>query len=258
MFIAEYHIGRGPLATQRRRKVMSGLDAQKARIEASKAAGRADNYEGGMPHSAVGGRNDAAWSSVTSGGTAGTNRRGSVGAHAKDLRGDLDAQQLNTFTRWWNSHLALCDPPLKVEDLLTDIQPGVLSIRLLEVLSQSSCGKFAKKPIGKFQKLENHNIFLGQLKARNIRLVNIGAEDLMEGDLKLVLGLTWTLILRYEIHEVRAPCDRESESCRQPALDSRATPVRFALRADPCGGCLSPPLRVARAIASSEPPRRTC
>ena len=45
--------------------------------------------------------------------------------------------------------------------------------------------------------LENHNVFLSQLKAKSIKLVNIGAEDLAGGDQKLVLGLTWTLILRY-------------------------------------------------------------
>ena len=49
--------------------------------------------------------------------------------------------------------------------------------------------------------LENHNIFLAQLKAKSIKLVNIGAEDLWSGDRKLVLGLTWTLILRYELHQ---------------------------------------------------------
>ena len=33
------------------------------------------------------------------------------------------------------------------------------------------------------------------------RVVNIGPDDLKAGDQKLVLGLTWTLILRYEIHQ---------------------------------------------------------
>ena len=32
-----------------------------------------------------------------------------------------------------------------------------------------------------------------------MKLVNIGAEDLHDGKKKLVLGLTWTLILKYEI-----------------------------------------------------------
>ena len=70
------------------------------------------------------------------------------------------------------------------------------------MLSQSSIGKFNVDAAGKkFQMLENHNLFLQRLKESDIKLVNIGAEDLIEGDKKLILGLTWTLILRYEIHQ---------------------------------------------------------
>jgi hypothetical protein len=61
--------------------------------------------------------------------------------------------------------------------------------------------QYNKKPVGKFMQLENHNIFLNQLKAKSIKLVNIGGEDLWSGDRKLILGLTWTLILRYELHQ---------------------------------------------------------
>ena len=43
----------------------------------------------------------------------------------KDLHDKLDAHQLRTFTRWWNSHLAQVD--LAVEDLCEDIKPGVVS-----------------------------------------------------------------------------------------------------------------------------------
>ena len=119
-------------------------DEQKARVEASKAAGRAENYaEGGVPHSAVAGRNDAAWESVASGNTGDKpalyRGRSSGENMRKNLRGDLDAQQLNTFTRWWNSWLIQIN--VKVKDLCEEIKPGVISIKLLEVLSDSSCGK---------------------------------------------------------------------------------------------------------------------
>ena len=43
----------------------------------------------------------------------------------KTLRADLDAQQLRTFTRWWNSYLI--DVNLEVHALLEDIKPGVVS-----------------------------------------------------------------------------------------------------------------------------------
>ena len=52
--------------------------------------------------------------------------------------------------------------------------------------------------------LENNNIFLAQLKAKGIRLVNIAGEDIVDGKRTLLLGLTWTLILRYEIQKYGA------------------------------------------------------
>jgi hypothetical protein len=50
--------------------------------------------------------------------------------------------------------------------------------------------------------LENHSTFLKHLDAEGIKLVNIGSEDLSTGNQKLVLGLTWTLILKYEMAKV--------------------------------------------------------
>ena len=145
---------------------------------------------------------DSSWQSGKSGGPK--ERRGS--AKIGELRAELDAQQIRTFTRWWNSWLSLVK--LKITDLNEDIKPGVYPIRLLEVLSDSSCGKFDKHPKSKFQWLANHNLFLQQLKAKSIKIVNIGPEDLAgtsedseESHRKLVLGLTWTLILRYEIQK---------------------------------------------------------
>ena len=165
------------------------------KVEESKAAGRADNYDNLKGKGAQG---DDSWK----GGGEREGRGGSI--TRQNLRGDLDAQQLNTFTRWWNSWLIHAN--VKVKDLTEEIRPGVISIKLLEQLSDSSCGKYSKKPVGKFQQLENHNLFLNQLKAKQIKLVNIGAEDLWSGDRKLVLGLTWTLILRYEIHQFGMRC----------------------------------------------------
>lgn len=52
--------------------------------------------------------------------------------------------------------------------------------------------------------LENQCTFLRMLADRSIYLVNIGGEDLVEGNPKLVLGLTWTLIQRYEMHKFGA------------------------------------------------------
>ena len=112
----------------------------------------------------------------------------------------LKTDQEIVFTRWWNMNLMQID--LSVDDLTEDIKSGVLPVRLLEVLSNSSLGKIHENPEGKlFKMLENQNVFLTWLKKSDMKLVGIGAEDLVGGNKTLVLGLTWTLILRYEIHK---------------------------------------------------------
>ena len=151
------------------------------------------------------------------------------------LRSEQDKQQTRSFLKWWNTHLALHkDGSVQMEDLFEDVQPGILPIKLLECLSSSSCGRYSKKPISKFQKLENANIFLNQLKARSIKLVNIGAEDLVSGDKKLILGLTWTLILRYEIHEFGV-AEKDLFGWVQQLVREKGGGSDFTLRARACG-----------------------
>ena len=58
-------------------------------------------------------------------------------------RAAQDRQQTRSFTRWWNLHLAQHGDGgnYHVQDLFEDIKSGILPIKLLEVLSDSSCGK---------------------------------------------------------------------------------------------------------------------
>eukprot|EP00004_Rigifila_ramosa_P016918 TRINITY_DN405_c0_g1_i5.p1 TRINITY_DN405_c0_g1~~TRINITY_DN405_c0_g1_i5.p1 ORF type:complete len:932 (-),score=246.30 TRINITY_DN405_c0_g1_i5:34-2649(-) len=60
--------------------------------------------------------------------------------------------------------------------------------------------KFNKAPKISVQYMENINAALGFLsKEESIKLVNIGNADLIEGNLKIILGLVWSLILKYQI-----------------------------------------------------------
>ena len=52
------------------------------------------------------------------------------------------------------------------------------------------------------QRFENVNIALGYIKRRGIHLTNIGAEDVVDGNRKIILGLIWTLILRFTISDI--------------------------------------------------------
>ena len=84
------------------------------------------------------------------------------------------------------------------------MKPGAMCVNLIEVLSGSLAGKHHATPKTKYQMLENQGVFLDMLRSKGIRLVNIGNEDLVEGNRTLILGLTWTLILRYEIQKYGA------------------------------------------------------
>ena len=46
-------------------------------------------------------------------------------------------------------------------------------------------------------RLENRNQALKFITADGVKLVIIDAQNIVDGDLKLVLGLLWTLILKY-------------------------------------------------------------
>merc|ERR1719430_1501369 len=115
--------------------------------------------------------------------------------------------QENTFTRWVNHQLSQVnqvihqhrpDEPL-VSSLKTDFVDGLLLIKLVETLSGRKVSRHNKKPTFRSQKLENVNIALSFLEADGLTLVNIDSTDIVDGKLKLILGLVWTLILHYSI-----------------------------------------------------------
>ncbi|CAF9904428.1 hypothetical protein IMSHALPRED_000050 [Imshaugia aleurites] len=89
-----------------------------------------------------------------------------------------------------------------VKNLVTDLSDGVILIHLLEVLGNESLGRYASKPKLRVQRFENVNVALNFIKARGIQMTNIGAEDVVDGNRKIILGLIWTLILRFTINDI--------------------------------------------------------
>ncbi|OTF83010.1 hypothetical protein BLA29_011284, partial [Euroglyphus maynei] len=83
-----------------------------------------------------------------------------------------------------------------VVDLFEDIRDGNNLISLLEVLS----GETLPREKGKLRvhHLQNVRTCLQFLKNRNIKLVNIRADDIVDGNPKLTLGLIWTIILHFQ------------------------------------------------------------
>lgn len=75
-------------------------------------------------------------------------------------------------------------------------------IHLLECLSSDALGRYAAKPKLRVQRFENANLSLDFIKSRGIQMTNIGAEDIVDGNRKIILGLIWTLILRFTISDI--------------------------------------------------------
>lgn len=108
---------------------------------------------------------------------------------------ERDAIQKKTFTKWVNKHLKKVNR--HVNDLFEDLRDGLNLISLLEVLS----GEHLPRERGRmrFHMLQNVQMALDFLRYKKIKLVNIRAEDIVDGNPKLTLGLIWTIILHFQV-----------------------------------------------------------
>uniref|UniRef100_A0A8D0DE28 Filamin B n=1 Tax=Sander lucioperca TaxID=283035 RepID=A0A8D0DE28_SANLU len=128
---------------------------------------------------------------------------GPMPATEKDLAEDAPWKKIqqNTFTRWINEHLKCVNK--RIGDLQLDLGDGLRLIALLEVLSHKNMyRKYHPRPNFRQMKLENVSV-----------LVSIDSKAIVDGNLKLILGLVWTLILHYSISmPVWEGEDEEAES----------------------------------------------
>jgi len=118
------------------------------------------------------------------------------------------AIQKKTFTKWMNSFLLKAR--MEVEDLFTDLADGKKLLKLLEIISGEKLGKPNSGKM-RVHKVENVNKSLAFLHTK-VRLESIGAEDIVDGNPRLILGLIWTIILRFQIQEIEIEVDEENES----------------------------------------------
>ncbi|KAG9509949.1 Microtubule-actin cross-linking factor 1, partial [Fragariocoptes setiger] len=108
---------------------------------------------------------------------------------------ERDAIQKKTFTKWINKYLAKSG--CRINDLFQDIRDGRHLISLLEILS----GSMLPRERGRMRvhMLQNVQIALNYIKFRQVKLVNIRPEDIVDGNQKLILGLIWTIILHFQL-----------------------------------------------------------
>ncbi|XP_061300191.1 LOW QUALITY PROTEIN: filamin-A-like [Pezoporus flaviventris] len=141
---------------------------------------------------------------------------GEMPATEKELAEDAPWKRIqqNTFTRWCNEHLKAVQK--RVGNLQTDLGDGLRLIALLEVLSQKKLGRrYNARPTFRQMQLENVSVALDFLERENIKLVSIDSKAIVDGNLKLILGLVWTLILHYSISMPVWDEEDEEEAKRQ-------------------------------------------
>ncbi|XP_056639463.1 dystonin isoform X41 [Diorhabda sublineata] len=114
------------------------------------------------------------------------------------FKDERDAVQKKTFTKWVNKHLKKARR--QIRDLFEDLRDGHNLISLLEVLTGEQLPR--EKGQMRFHMLHNIDTALHFLRCKNVKLVNIRSEDIVDGNPKLTLGLIWTIILHFQISDI--------------------------------------------------------
>uniref|UniRef100_A0A8C6PSZ7 Actinin, alpha 2b n=1 Tax=Nothobranchius furzeri TaxID=105023 RepID=A0A8C6PSZ7_NOTFU len=116
-----------------------------------------------------------------------------------------------TFTAWCNSHLRKAGT--QIENIEDDFRNGLKLMLLLEVISGE---RLPKPDRGKmrFHKIANVNKALEFITSKGVKLVSIGAEEIVDGNVKMTLGMIWTIILRFAIQDISVEGEMISHKVR--------------------------------------------
>ncbi|XP_043118343.1 spectrin beta chain, erythrocytic isoform X1 [Puntigrus tetrazona] len=136
----------------------------------------------------------------------------------KALADEREAVQKKTFTKWVNSILARVS--CRISDLYLDLRDGRMLIKLLEVLSGERLPKPTKGRM-RIHCLENVDKALQFLKEQRVHLENMGSHDIVDGNHRLILGLIWTIILRFQIQDIVVETGQADQTGRQETRSAK-------------------------------------
>eukprot|EP00094_Tigriopus_californicus_P012072 TCALIF_11665-PA protein Name:"Similar to DMD Dystrophin (Gallus gallus)" AED:0.11 eAED:0.12 QI:11/0.44/0.31/0.89/0.88/0.89/19/143/3398 len=119
------------------------------------------------------------------------------GGGGGDQRDDITKK---TFGKWLNSHLTDRPGARTVTDLYYDLRDGHILLDVLEVLTQRKIRH--ERGSLRVHKLSNVNTVLNVLKENQVKLVNIGNVDIVDGNPKITLALVWSVILHWQFDKV--------------------------------------------------------
>ncbi|XP_039765519.1 filamin-A [Pararge aegeria] len=155
---------------------------------------------------------------ITQAGLAARSAEGTA-AKAMAIKGHEDLWveiQANTFRNWVNETLKPVN--IKVVDLVEDLRDGTVLCALVEALQGRRLKGWSPSPTNQHHRLENVTTALQAIEDDGVKLVNIGNVDIVNGNLKLILGLIWSLIVRYQIGKSKFPPRKLMLSWLQAAM----------------------------------------
>ncbi|XP_067099626.1 spectrin beta chain, erythrocytic isoform X1 [Osmerus mordax] len=135
----------------------------------------------------------------------------------RQLQDEREAVQKKTFTKWVNSILSRVS--CRISDLYLDLRDGRMLIKLLEVLSGERLPKPTKGRM-RIHCLENVDKALQFLKEQRVHLENMGSHDIVDGNHRLILGLIWTIILRFQIQDIVVETGQADQKETRSAKDA--------------------------------------
>ncbi|XP_056623302.1 spectrin beta chain, erythrocytic isoform X2 [Triplophysa dalaica] len=136
----------------------------------------------------------------------------------RQLQDEREAVQKKTFTKWVNSILARVS--CRITDLYLDLRDGRMLIKLLEVLSGERLPRPTKGRM-RIHCLENVDKALQFLKEQRVHLENMGSHDIVDGNHRLILGLIWTIILRFQIQDIIVETGQADQTGRQETRSAK-------------------------------------
>lgn len=118
---------------------------------------------------------------------------------SQNLQEERQRAQEKIFRIWLNLKLAKAPGSPAIQDLFKDLRDGRYLLFLLNVLTEKKL-----KPVkGNFRvhHLNNLTLALDVLKEYNIKLVGISNQSICDGDRVTTLGLSWSIIYRFQVLE---------------------------------------------------------
>ncbi|XP_068690393.1 utrophin-like [Montipora foliosa] len=125
----------------------------------------------------------------------------------RERTGEREEIHKKTFRKWINAKLAKAVPPLEITDLIEEIRDGHVLISLLEVLIGHPLKR--EKGCTRVHKLSNVATALRELEKRKVKLVGISNSDIVDGKSTPILGLVWSIILRFQVQGVMDESDKD-------------------------------------------------